>query len=268
MKHLLRTIEEKMSDARLADAEVSGGQVKMTNILPYLVISLSSILFAVVITAFLVKRSEEKRVGEFQDSILKKQREEVQNIYQTMRGWRHDYHNHMQTIKAYLERGQVEETLDYLDHLEEDLDSIDIAIRTGNVSVDAILSSKVSIASRKNIKVNYKATVPQQLKVSDVHLSAILGNLMDNAIEACEKVEEEKRFIRVYIGVFKGQLYLSVTNATNATKRRKLHELISQKQGEHGLGLKRIDRVAQQYDGFVNRKNEPGVFATEVLLPL
>ena len=83
----------------------------MTNILPYLVISLSSILFAVVITAFIVKRSEEKRLGEFQDNILKKQREEVQNIYQTMRGWRHDYHNHMQTIQAYLDRGQVDETL-------------------------------------------------------------------------------------------------------------------------------------------------------------
>ena len=205
---------------------------------------------------------------EYQRALVEQHFREVESIYRQMRGWRHDYHNHMQTIKAYLDRNQVEETLEYLDHLEEDLDSIDIAIRTGNVSVDAILSSKVSIASRKNIKVNYKATVPGELKVSDVHLCAILGNLMDNAIEACEKVEEEKRFIRVYIGVFKGQLYLSVTNATNATKRRRLQELISQKQGEHGLGLKRIDRVAQQYDGFVNRKNEPGVFATEVLLPL
>lgn len=240
----------------------------MKELLPIILLVFIVILITVLLTAWIVHRHEEKRLGEFQDKILKKQREEVQNIYQTMRGWRHDYHNHMQTIKIYLEQQQIQETLTYLDHLEEDLDSIDIAIRTGNVSVDAILSSKVSIAAKKNINVNYKAVVPKELKVTDVHLCAIIGNLLDNAIEACEKVVEPKRFLRIYIGVFKQQLYISVTNATTATRRRKLHELISEKQGEHGLGLKRIDNIAGKYSGFVNRKNEPGVFVTEVLLPL
>lgn len=240
----------------------------MKELLPIILVIFIVILITVLLTAWIVHRHEEKRLGEFQDKILKKQREEVQNIYQTMRGWRHDYHNHMQTIKIYLEQQQIQETLTYLDHLEEDLDSIDIAIRTGNVSVDAILSSKVSIAAKKNINVNYKAVVPKELKVTDVHLCAIIGNLLDNAIEACEKVVEPKRFLRIYIGVFKQQLYISVTNATTATRRRKLHELISEKQGEHGLGLKRIDNIAGKYSGFVNRKNEPGVFVTEVLLPL
>lgn len=237
-------------------------------LLPYLVVLVLCIVATALITAWIVQRREEKRLGEFQNLILKKQRDEVQNIYQTMRGWRHDYHNHMQTIKIYLQEQQIEETLDYLEHLEEDLDSIDIAIRTGNVSVDAILSSKVSIAMKRNINVNYKAMVPGELQVSDVHLCAIIGNLMDNAIESCEKVKDEKKFIRVYIGIFKQQLYISVINATSATRRRKQKELISTKKGEHGLGLKRIDNIAGKYGGYVNRKNEPGVFATEVLLPL
>ena len=236
---------------------------------PYLFFGFALILAAAVAaTVILVKRHEEKRLGEFQDNILKKQRDEVQNIYATMRGWRHDYHNHLQTIKAYLAMEQVAETLAYLEHLEDDLDSIDIAIRTGNVGMDAILSSKISIASKNNIAVNYKAAVPDRLSVSDVHLCAIVGNLLDNAIEACGRVVPEKRFIRVYIGIFKQQLYISVSNSTDASRRRKLSELISDKQGEHGLGLKRIDRIVDIYDGFVNRKNEPGIFATEVLLPL
>jgi len=237
-------------------------------LLPYLSVLVLCIVFTALITARIVRWREEMRLGEFQNLILKKQREEVQNIYQTMRGWRHDYHNHMQTIKIYLQQGQIEETLNYLEHLEEDLDSIDIAIRTGNVSVDAILSSKVSIAEKKNISVNYKAVVPKELQVADVHLCAIIGNLLDNAIESCEKVEDGKKFIRIYMGIFKQQLYISVTNATSATRRRKLQELISTKKGEHGLGLKRIDIIAGKYGGYVNRKNEPGVFATEVLLPL
>lgn len=223
---------------------------------------------AVCITAVLVKRKEEKRLGEFQDNILKKQREEVQNIYHTMRGWRHDYHNHMQTIKAYLAMGQVEETLGYLEHLEEDLDSIDIAVQTGNVALDAILSSKISIASQREISVNYKAKVPDRLQVSDVHLCAIIGNLLDNAVEACEGIKAGKKFIRVYIGIFRQQLYISVTNSTSADRRRKLSELASTKQGEHGLGLRRIDRIVEDYHGYLNRKNEPGIFVTEIMLPL
>lgn len=227
-----------------------------------------AIIISVILTHFLTKRQDEKWLFEFQDSILKKQRDEVENVYNTMRGWRHDYHNHMQTLKAYLAMNQIEEIHKYLDHLEEDLDSIDIAIRTGNTSVNAILSSKISIAQKNSISVNYKATVPPELKISDVHLCAIIGNLLDNAIEACEKVTLDKRFIRVYIGQFKQQLYISVTNSTEATRRKKLSELITSKKGEHGLGLRRVDKIVAQYDGYVNRKNEPGVFATEIMLPM
>ena len=226
------------------------------------------ILTSIIITHFITKRVDEKWIFEFQDSVLKKQRDEVENVYNTMRGWRHDYHNHMQTLKAYLSMNQLTEMSEYLDHLEEDLDSIDIAIKTGNTSVNAILSSKVSIAQRNNINVNCKASVPPQLKISDVHLCTIIGNLLDNAIESCQKLEVDKRFIRIYIGLFKEQLYISVTNSTNQTHRKKLTELITSKKGEHGFGLRRIDKIVDQYDGYLNRKNEPGVFATEIMLPL
>ena len=227
-------------------------------------------VISVILTLLILKNKYDKRLSDFQDSVLKKQRDEVQNIYQTMRAWRHDYHNHMQTIKALLSMGKKQELSEYLDNLEKDLDSIDIAIRTGNVSLDAILSSKVSIARKNFIDVNCTAKVPENLKIYDVHLCAIVGNLMDNAIEACEKITAgaAQKFIRVYIGLFKSQLYISVTNSTCEKYRRRLSELVTSKLGEHGFGLRRIDKIAEKYDGYVNRKNEPGVFATEVMLPL
>lgn len=234
----------------------------------YILITLFLLIAAIIITYIITKKKDEKWLFNFQDSILKKQRDEVENVYNTMRGWRHDYHNHMQTLKAYLAMNQIEEIEKYLDHLEEDLDSIDIAIRTGNTSVNAILSSKISIAQKQAINVNCKATVPGQLTISDVHLCAIIGNLLDNAIEACQKIQSPNRFIRVYIGTFKQQLYISVQNSTEETRRKKLTELITSKKGEHGLGLKRVDNIVAQYDGFVNRKNEPGIFATEIMLPM
>lgn len=231
---------------------------------------LGTAVISVLLTILFLKNKYDKRLSDFQDSVLKKQREEVQNIYQTMRAWRHDYHNHIQSIKAMIAMNKPGELADYLDNLEKDLDSIDIAIRTGNVGLDAILSSKVSIARKNNIDVNCTAKVPEDMKISDVHLCAIVGNLMDNAIEACEKIPAgtSPRFIRIYIGLFKSQLYISVSNATCEKQKRSLTELVTCKLGEHGFGLRRIDKLAEKYDGYVNRKNEPGIFATEVMLPL
>ena len=246
----------------------------MNWLIKLLLICILCVTISVILTILLLKRKYDKRLSDFQDSLLKKQRDEVQNIYQTMRAWRHDYHNHIQSIKAMLAMEKIQELDDYLGTLEQDLDSIDIAIRTGNVSLDAILSSKVSIARKNNIEVNCSAKVPGELKISDVHLCAIVGNLLDNAIEACEKIKSSgenafpQKFIRIYIGMFKEQLYISVSNSTNAKHRRRLNELVTSKLGEHGFGLRRIDKIAEQYDGFVNRKNEPGIFATEVMLPL
>ena len=246
----------------------------MNWLIKLLLICILCIILSVTFTILLLKRKYDKRLSDFQDSVLKKQRDEVQNIYQTMRAWRHDCHNHIQSIKAMLAMKKFRELDDYLGTLEQDLDSIDIAIRTGNVSLDAILSSKVSIARKNNIEVNCSAKVPGELKISDVHLCAIVGNLLDNAIEACEKIKSSgenafpQKFIRIYVGMFKEQLYISVSNSTNATRRRRLNELVTSKLGEHGFGLRRIDKIAEQYDGFVNRKNEPGIFATEVMLPL
>ena len=237
-----------------------------------IIVAFAAALISILLTILILKSKYDKRLSDFQDSVLKKQRDEVQNIYQTMRAWRHDYHNHMQSIKALIEMDKMKELSEYLDNLEKDLDSIDIAIRTGNVGLDAILSSKVSIARKNNIEVNCTAKVPQDLTVSDVHLCAIVGNLMDNAIEACEKMKKDtpdaERFIRVYIGLFKSQLYISVINSTKESKRRRVSELVTSKLGEHGFGLRRIDKITEKYDGYVNRKNEPGVFATEVMLPL
>lgn len=226
-------------------------------------------ILTVIVTVVIVRRREEERLGEYQDRILRMQREEVQNIYRTMRGWRHDYHNHMQKIKAHLALGQTEELKEYLDLLEQDLDAIDIAIRTGNVSVDAILSSKLSVAAEKEIDINCKARVPAELTVGDVDLCVIIGNLIDNAMESCERMKKtERQFIRVYIGIFKKQLYISVANSTGEKVRRKNWELVSEKRGNHGHGLRRIDSIVEKYDGFINRKNEPGAFVTELMLPL
>ena len=210
----------------------------------------------------------DKRIMIYQNKLLKKEMEEVHNIYLTMRGWRHDYHNHMQSLKAYLAMDNLKEAKEYLDALERDLDDINLLFNTGNINADAVLNSKISLAIKQGIRVEYKATVPKTLTVSDIDLCVILGNLIDNAVEACEKVEPQERFIRLYIGILRRQLYLSVCNATGEKVRKLDEEYITAKRGNHGHGMKRINNIVEKYSGFINRKNEPGVFVTEIMLPL
>lgn len=209
----------------------------------------------------------DRRIERFQSELIEKQVREIQNMYRQVRGWRHDYRNHINNMKIQLSEGNYDKLSDYLNELADDLDTVDTVIKTGNVMADAILNSKLNVAEKMNIKLNVKANVPDKLPMSDVELCSMLGNILDNAVEACGTLPEEERFMRVYIGKLKGQLYLSVQNSAGKVRKSK-NTYLSTKEGEHGYGLFRIDRVAKRYGGYVNRQNEEGVFATEIMVPL
>lgn len=206
----------------------------------------------------------EKRVAAYQDDLIEKHFEEVQSIYDKMRGWRHDYHNHIQALLALV--GDDERTRDYLWKLNKDLTEVDTVVKMGNVTVDAILNSKLTLIKSKDIPVDAVAKVPDDLKISEIDLCAIIGNLLDNAIEAVLPLPPESRFIRIYIGMLKSQLYISVTNSTASEPRKIGEKYVSTKGEGRGVGLMRVDSIARRNGGTVNRQNESGVFATEVLL--
>lgn len=205
----------------------------------------------------------------YQVAVMSRQVEEVNEIYMKMRGWRHDYHNHLQKLKAHLAMGQIAEAEKYLNELEGDLDGIKVKYTTGNISLDAILNSKLSIAEKEKIRINCKAETGENLSIEDVDLCVIIGNLIDNAVESCRKMPEDaRRFLRIYLCIRKQQLYIAVTNSTGEVIRKLDAEYISNKRGDHGHGLKRIDLVVEKYNGYIRRANEPGVFSTEIMLPL
>ena len=145
-----------------------------------------------------VKRTIRQQIVDYQDDLLEKHCEEVENMYRQMRGWRHDYHNHIQTMKAYLTMGQLEDLNRYFQELDQDLTTVDTVIKTGNVMIDAILNSKLSLAKDKNIRIEAKAIVPADLQVSEVDLSLIIGNLLDNAMEACMKRKNLSGFTLIF----------------------------------------------------------------------
>jgi len=183
-----------------------------------------------------------------------------------MRGYKHDFHHHLQTLKGQLEAGAVERALAYIDQLDNQLMNVDTLLKTGNVSLDAILSAKIAQAKAENIAVTVKANVPDALTVSDLELSIIIGNLLDNAIEACRMVRGE-RFIRVFISMKGNMLYFSMLN-TAGKKRKKTGSLFTtHKNGVHGFGLRRAEAILKEHGGWIKYNSEDGAFTSEFLVP-
>ena len=209
-----------------------------------------------------------KQIEKYQRELIDTHYQEVENMYKKMRGWRHDYRNHIQTMKVLAEKGDLEAIKEYLNKLDEDLATVDTVVKTGNAMADAILNSKISLAKAKGITVKVDAQVPVKIKMSELDLCVILGNLFDNAIEASLLLPKEERLIRVYMVMKNTQLYISFTNLTASKKQKKEANLFKTTKGEgHGFGLIRIDNIIEKLDGYLSRNSEDGAFTTEVLIP-
>ena len=213
-------------------------------------------------------RKIDKQIASYQQDLIETHYREVDNMYRQIRGWRHDYRNHIQTMKAYAAAGNWDAVKNYLDLLDEDLTTVDVVIKTGNPMTDAILNSKISLAQSKGIAVHCDAHIPVKLTMSELDLCCIIGNLFDNAIEASLPLPEDQRQIRVYMDMKGTQLYISFTNFTSAKKLVKVGKLFRTTKGDgHGFGLIRIDNIIERLDGYLSRNSEDGAFTTEILIP-
>ena len=205
-----------------------------------------------------------KRVAAFELELMQKYYLEAENLYTKMRGWRHDYRHHIQAMKVHAANGEYEAIDRYLDMLDDDLTNVETVIRTGNRMADAILNSKLSLAMERNIRVKAEARIPVSLAVSELDLCVIIGNLLDNAMDACMELPEDRRLIRLYMEMKGNYLYLSLMNTAGGQKKK---SFFSAKGEGHGFGLGRVDRVVQKCGGRIKRASEDGAFSTEVLLP-
>lgn len=206
------------------------------------------------------------KLVEYQTEQSEKHLNEVRSIHKEMRGYKHDFHHHLQALKGQLEAGEVDRALAYIEQLDNQLMNVDTLLKTGNVSLDAILSAKIAQAKAENIAVTVKANVPDALTISDLELSIIIGNLLDNAIEACRTVTGE-RFIRIFISMKGTMLYFSMLNAAGAKKKKTGSLFATHKDGVHGFGLRRAEAILEEHGGWVKYNSEDGAFTSEFLVP-
>ena len=206
------------------------------------------------------------KLVEYQTKQSEKHLNEVRSIHTEMRGYKHDFHHHLQTLKGQLEAGEVDRAQAYIEKLDDQLMNVDTLLKTGNVSLDAILSAKIAQAKAEGIAVNVKANVPDSLTISDLELSIVVGNLLDNAIEACCSVSGD-RFIRLFISMKGTMLYFSMLNSAGEKRTKTAGLFASRKDGIHGFGLRRAQAILEEHGGWVKYNSEEGAFTSEFLVP-
>ena len=206
------------------------------------------------------------KLVEMQEEQAKRHLEEVRVIHSEMRGYKHDFHHHLQALKGQLEAGEVERALAYIEQLDRSLQSVDTLLKTGNVTLDAVLSAKLAQARAEGVAVTVEANVPDRLTLSDLELSTLVGNLLDNAVEGCRGAAGE-RFLRLSIRMKGRMLYFYLINSAGEKKPRQGALFRTGKAGAHGFGLHRAEAILKKHGGWVKYNSEDGAFTSEFLVP-
>ena len=212
-------------------------------------------------------------VEEQQVKAMKKRLEEAENFYGSIRKVRHEMKNHMANIKGLAETGQYGEIEEYVQRMDETMQELEYRYVTGNAVTDVIINDKWRRAQKAGIRFEADFRYGGEIPVFD--LGIILNNLLDNAIEACEKLEPGKGFIHLELRRRKQFLLLEVENSFDGivpireesslpvtTKQSALPVIIT----EHGIGLQNVRDVAERYFGGVKIKVKGDVFHVTVML--
>lgn len=181
---------------------------------------------------------------------------------------RHDMKNHVIALSALFQNKEWEKMGDYLKNMEGSglEDGGDL---TGNKAVDALLYQKRKRANEKNIKWECDVQMPKRSFINDFDLCVLFGNILDNALEACERMRcDESCFINIQAKTVKKCFLIEVKNSVDMMEKNTVGFTNREHPREHGIGLLNAGDVVHEYHGVLNIESEKGIFITSVLIPL
>ncbi|MDK2808889.1 MAG: hypothetical protein PWP24_1626, partial [Clostridiales bacterium] len=191
--------------------------------------------------------------------------QEINQLYENLRKLRHELKNHILCMDILLQEQNYEELSTYFLALKE-AQPLAPSLDFGNHSINALLNTKLAIAKEKDISFSIEAHVPTHLYISDFDICSILGNLCDNAMEACEASSEKN----MKLAILEYGSYLSVTlrNDTTSDVLSLNPTLLTTKKDKqlHGIGIQIVKTIAKKYDGLVFFKTEENQFIASVQL--
>lgn len=233
------------------------------------------ILFAINILVFylydtLLKEYEnkiERLLLKQQNEYYIKQFELMNQSWKGIRSQRHDLKNHLLALQGYLEKNNTNKALEYIGQLVEANTFEKEVACSGNVDVDSILNYKINEAKNRGIDVMLTLEIPMSLNIRSVDMVVILGNLLDNAIDATDKLKKDKK-IDLELIYKKNVLFIKIRNTFNGYVAKEGSKLITthKDKGNHGIGLNNIKKVLKTYDGEMEISYTGNEFCTDILV--
>lgn len=242
------------------------GRAYITNmILFFLLILLLNVIFYFLVNSLLEKAKTDER-----DSILEMQekRYDAQQKYleDTARA-RHDFRHILRTLRELSEKGDNAAVLALLDQYIEKLPEKESKDYCGDLAVNALLNHYAQMAAEAGIHPKLSIALPDPLQVNAIDLCSVLGNILDNAIDACRDIPESDRFIALTVSPEQGgELYIAASNSFNGKPKHKGQRYFSTKRGGSGIGLISIAATAEQYGGSADFYHEGNVFYSNVMM--
>lgn len=180
---------------------------------------------------------------------------------------RHDFKNHILGISALMNNKRYEDLSKYLKKmfLDEKITANNF-ISTGNLIIDVILNNKISEAIDLNIEVDTNIYIPPELSIDEFEFIVVLGNILDNAIEATCKLKEDERYIKILISYNERKtLTISVKNAYNGEKEFLKNKTSKNDKANHGIGLKSIKQIMDKNNGFFEINYDEKTFEIKIM---
>lgn len=181
----------------------------------------------------------------------------------------HDFHNHIGALRQLLSHEKLQEAVEYLDELQTPVRNMADTFQTGDETADYLINSKAADAAEHGISFQAQVEFPRHTNIRSADLCAILGNLLDNALEAAKQVPEHgQRLIRLTIRRINQMLVIKVENSFFVPPVAENGSLVTTKKerGLHGWGLKSAQAAAEKYDGMVQTSHEDRIFRVVVTL--
>ena len=195
----------------------------------------------------------------------------MQESVEQTKAARHDMMTHLAAIKGYAQENKVSAIIDYLDALLGTISETKAYSNTGNIAFDSIINYKLKYAKQENIQLAIRLAIPPAINIALSDTAIILGNLLDNALDAVAKLPEKE--IKLDIEYSRQALFIHVKNSYDgivsyaAGPGKGEKRIASRKDGsEHGHGLKNIKRAIEKYNGHMDIAHEAKTFSVTILL--
>lgn len=182
---------------------------------------------------------------------------------------RHNMANHYALEMEYLEKGQYKRLLEYCGERLGEIKKPTYIVNTGNMGIDSILNYKLETAGKYQIKVKSEIEIKGEVKVSDIDLNILIGNLLDNAVEAVKKLDADQRNLHIAISADRSTFYLNISNPYEGRSQRDPEgDFPTRKKDKtfHGLGLKEVKRMVKKYHGKMIINTGDGKFSVKLVI--